>query len=109
MSIARAIMVALTAFSVAMLPVAAASARTFSPETSITAPECCPEAQHCDKQSNNDCGKSAACVLKCAGVSALPVAPAGVAFRPSASPQTSTLTGVATTLSPNPPSPPPRV
>ncbi len=103
-------MVALTTLSVAMLPVAAASARTFSAEASVAVPlDCCPQAEHCDKQSKNDCGKSAACVLKCAGVSALPVAPAGVAFRPSASPQTSTLTGVATTLSPNPPSPPPRV
>jgi hypothetical protein len=110
MSIARAIMVALTALSVAMLPVAAASARTVAHEASVAgALDCCPQAEHCDKQTKGDCGKSAACVLKCAGVSALPVAPTGIAFRPSASSQTSTLTGLSTTLSRNPPSPPPRI
>jgi hypothetical protein len=103
-------MVGLTALSVAMLPVAAASARTFSHEATVTAPlDCCQQAEHCDKQAKGDCGKSAECLLKCAGVCALPVAPIGVAFSPSASPQTSTLTGLATTLSPNLPSPPPRV
>jgi hypothetical protein len=110
MSIARAIMVALTALSVTLLPVAAASASTVAHETSVAASlDCCPQAEHCDKQTKGDCGKSAECVLKCAGVSALPAAPTGVAFGPSASPPTSTLTGIATTLSLNPPSPPPRV
>ena len=105
----RAVMVALTAFSVAFLPLAGNGAHAFAPETSIATPlDCCPHAEHCDKQAKGDCGKSAECTLKCAGVSALPLAPTRVAFSPSAAPQASALTGTATTRSSTPPSPPPR-
>ena len=110
MSIVRTIIVALTAFSVAMLPVAGASAGISSPKFSIAAPsDCCPPGQHCDKRTKGDCEKFADCMLKCSGVSALPLMPSGVAFSPSASPQAPPTTGIATTLSSNPPSPPPRV
>ena len=110
MSIARAIMVVLTALSVGLLPVASAGAGTFSTERSAAATsDCCPQAEHCDKQTKGDCGKSADCLLKCSGVSAVPLIPTGVAFSPSASPQNSPVTGIATTQSHNPPSPPPRV
>ena len=109
MRIVRAIMVAVTALSVTILPLAGIGALPFAPETSIAAPlDCCPQAEHCDKQTKGDCGKSAECTLKCAGVSALPLAPTGVALSPSAAPQASALTGIATTRSSTPPSPPPR-
>jgi hypothetical protein len=110
MSILRTIIVALTALSVAMLPIAAASAGVSSPKVSVVAPsDCCPPGQHCDKQTKGDCGKSAECTLKCSGVSALHVVPTRVALSPASSPRASTLTGLATTRSSTPPSPPPRV
>lgn len=109
MTIVRTIMVALTALSVALLPVAAASAGVSSPQVSIAAPsDCCPPGQHCDKQTKGDCAKFAECMLKCSGVSGVPLMPTGVAFIASASPQASPTTGVVTTRSSTPPSPPPR-
>ena len=110
MRIARAIMVILTALSVAMLPVSAANARSLHAASTVAAPlDCCPQAEHCDKQTKGDCGKTAECLLKCAGVSALPLAPTGIALILSASTQSSALTGIATTRSSTPPSPPPRI
>lgn len=102
-------MVALTALSVAMLPVAAANARSLHAASTVAAPlDCCPQAEHCDKQTKGDCGKTAECLLKCAGVSALPLAPSGIALILSASTRSSALIGIATTRSFTPPSPPPR-
>jgi hypothetical protein len=109
MRIVRAIMVALTAFSVAFLPLTGIGAQAHSPETSIVMPsDCCPQGQHCDKQAKSDCAKFAECLLKCLGVSALPLLPDGVAFSPSASPDAPLTTGLAAARSSTPPSPPPR-
>jgi hypothetical protein len=102
-------MVALTAFSVAFLPLAGIGAQAHSPETSIAMPsDCCPQGQHCDKQAKGDCAKFGECVLKCSGVSALPLMPGGLAFDPSASPDAPLASGLVTAQPSTPPSPPPR-
>lgn len=124
MRIARAILVILTAFSVGMLPVAGAAARVASPMTS-SAPEdsahenaghedsaheeCCPPGQHCDEHSKKDCAKEAACALKCASLSAAPLASSETAFTPYSSAGLALSAAIALSLAPNPPSPPPRV
>jgi hypothetical protein len=110
MRIVRAIVVALTAFSVAFLPLAGIGAQAHSPGTSIGMPsDCCPQGQHCDKQAKGDCAKFAECLLKCSSVSGIPVTPAGLVFSPTTSLEAPSTTGLATALLFNPPSPPPRV
>jgi hypothetical protein len=109
MRIVRAIMVALTALSVAFLPLAGIGALAHSPESSIVMPsDCCPQEQHCDKHAKGDCAKFAECMLKCSGLSALPLLPGGVAFSPSASPDAPRTSGRAAARPFTPPSPPPR-
>lgn len=66
MSIGRTILVALVAFSVAVLPVAGGMARAMTPDASLTSPQadCCPHGKPCDKRTD-DCGSMAGCALKC--------------------------------------------
>jgi hypothetical protein len=109
MRIVRAILVALTAFSVAFLPSAGIGAQAHSPGTSIVMPsDCCPQGQHCDEQAKGDCAKFGECMLKCSGVSGIPLTPIGLAFSPSASLETPPTTGLASARPSTPPSPPPR-
>jgi hypothetical protein len=63
----RAILVALVAASVAMLPVAGSMAQASSVETTLIADhsDCCQEGKSCDQQMPNGCGKIAACALQC--------------------------------------------
>ena len=67
MCIGRAILVALIALSVAMLPVAGNVARAMSPEAAFNTvhADCCPHGKPCDKRTTNDCGSMAGCALKC--------------------------------------------
>jgi len=109
MRIARAILVILTAFSVATLPVAGAAAGAGSPMTYSAHEECCPPGQHCDEHSKKDCAKEAACALKCASLSAAPLALAETAFTPYSSAGLALIPAIALSLAPSPPSPPPRV
>jgi hypothetical protein len=109
MRIARAILVLLTAFSVATLPVAGAAARDGSPMTYSTHEECCPPGQHCDEHAKKDCAKEAACALKCASLWAAPLALPETAFTPHSSAGLALIPAIALSLAPNPPSPPPRV
>ena len=108
MRLTRAILIALTAFSVAMLPVAGAGARISSP-SSVSAEMDCPHGQHCDKHAKGDCAKDAACVLKCASVSTALLTAFEIAYTPSPLPKLTLVAGIPASLSPNPPSPPPRV
>jgi hypothetical protein len=111
MSIVRAILVAFTALSVAMLPVGGAELRASSPSTSLIAAqsECCPQGQHCEKPTKGGCAKLAGCEFKCSSFSAATLAPSGLTpvLFPS---QKSTLVVEWVTSPPHiPPSPPPRV
>jgi len=120
MRVARAILVILTAFSVALLPVAGAVARMDSPQ-SVSAhtadtpgvPEaheaCCQSGQHCEKHGKGDCAKEAACSFKCSSVSAAPLASSGATLTPYSSPRLALIPAIAISLAPNPPSPPPRL
>jgi hypothetical protein len=108
MRIARAILVALTALSVALLPVAA-TASHFSSGLSLSAgADCCPPGHDCDQQTKGGCAKDAACALKCAGVTALPLASPGIVPRPAVSAEPAPIPRFDLSLAPNPPSPPPR-
>jgi hypothetical protein len=108
MSIARAILVILTALSVALLPAAVASARPSAPVISAHA-DCCPPGQDCDKQSKRDCTKDAACALKCASVSAMPPASSEIASVPASFVELAPIHLFDLSPAPTPPSPPPRV
>jgi hypothetical protein len=110
MRIARAILVILTAFSVAAVPVAGAVARAGSPMTSAAHhEECCPPGEHCDDHAKKDCAKDAACALKCASFSAAPVTSPEIGFTPYSLAGSALIPAIALSLGPSPPSPPPRV
>jgi hypothetical protein len=63
----RAIMVAVVAFAVAMLPVGAGMVRAQAAGMSdaTTASDCCPHTKPCEKKTANDCGSDPGCMLKC--------------------------------------------
>ena len=109
MTLVRAIVVALTALSVALLPVAGAHAWAATVQTSHFAatPDCCQHCQHCDHQSKDRCG-DAECFVKCSGVSTAPLENPGAAFAQLVPDKTARMGGIAKTQAPNPPSPPPR-
>jgi hypothetical protein len=67
MSTFRAILIALIATSVAMLPVAGGMARAAATGISLSAmpADCCPHAKPCEKKSSDDCASMAGCALKC--------------------------------------------
>ena len=109
MSLVRAIVVALTALSVALLPLAGAHALASMSQTSQVAAtsDCCPHAQHCDHQNKGECG-DAECLIKCSSVSAAPLEKSEAAFGPSDLDRATRIAEIAKTQGPNPPSPPPR-
>ena len=109
MSLMRAIVVALTALSIALLPVAGAHALVLVPQTShlaVTA-ECCPEGQHCEHQRKGDCGQTE-CLSKCSNLSANQLEDSGAPLGPLDQDKAMRMAGTAKTQSPHPPSPPPR-
>lgn len=108
MSIARAILVILTAFSVAVLPVAGAAARVSAPLSVAAQAECCPPGEHCDEHQG-DCTKDAACALECSSVSAVALTSPETAYSLPTPPKLALAAEIALSLAPNPPSPPPRV
>jgi len=111
MSIVRAIVVALMALSLAMLPVAGAMARAVPPGTTLVASQsdCCPQGRLCEKQMSHDCGAMAGCMLKCSSFSASTVAPSGLTLVASPLPQSILVAEIVRSPSVNPPLPPPRV
>ena len=108
MSIARAILVILTAFSLAVLPVAGAGARGSSAPSMSVHADCCPPGQNCDEHSKRDCTKDASCALKCASVTAAPLTEIDAVQTSYRLPRSALVTGIAVSLAPIPPSPPPR-
>jgi hypothetical protein len=111
MNIGRAILVALIALSVAMLPVAGNVARAMSTEAAFGAAhvDCCPHGKPCDKGTTNDCDSMAGCALKCFSFSGAVVAPSAV-NRAELPTETSALVVQSfSSSSDNPPLPPPRV
>jgi hypothetical protein len=74
-TVIRAALIILVAFSVALVPIAGAKAHALLPEKSAVTvhSDCCPQGQHCDKQEKGDCAKLADCALKCSSLSAATV------------------------------------
>jgi hypothetical protein len=109
MNLARAIVVALTALSVGLFPVAGAHALASMSQTSDHAAtsECCPHANDCAHQSENECG-DAECLLKCSSVSAAPLEKSGATFGQLNLDRVPGLTENAKAQATNPPAPPPR-
>ncbi|MGE3530050.1 MAG: hypothetical protein AB7G54_11535 [Methyloceanibacter sp.] len=108
MKIARALFVALTALSVALLPVAATAAHVSSALSVSAHADCCPAGQDCDKESKGGCMKDAACALKCAGATAIPLASPDMVRIPASTAEFAPIPRLDLALAPNPPSPPPR-
>ena len=108
MSIARAILVILTALSVALLPAAVATAQVSTAPVMTAHADCCPPGQDCDKQSKRDCTKDAACALKCASASAMPLAASEITSFPAPFVELTPIHLFDLSPAPTPPSPPPR-
>jgi hypothetical protein len=104
----RAIFVALTALSLALLPVAGVAAPVHSADSISAHADCCPPDGDCGKHSKGGCTEDGACAVKCAGVSAIPLASSETASVPSASAELTPIARLSLPLAPNPPSPPPR-
>jgi hypothetical protein len=115
MSTFRAILVALIALSVAMLPVAggtaiAKSAAQSTAQSMVAAQaDCCAHGKPCQNQGKNDCGSVAGCALKCFSLSAAIVAPSAMKLTVSAVEKLGLVTPAFRSPSENPPLPPPRV
>src|SRR5690349_21022936 len=107
----RAILIAVIAVSVAILPVAGAKFGALLPGTSslIAQSDCCPQGKDCDPKDNGVCGKSAACAAKCSSLSASVLAESGEMPLPSPSERSIHVGEIAASPSHNPPLPPPRV
>ena len=108
MGTVRALLVVLTALSLALLPVAGVAAPVHSADSMSAHADCCPMDQDCGKQSKNHCNEDAACAFKCAGVSALTLATAETASVPNSSAELTPIPRLSLPVALNPPSPPPR-
>jgi hypothetical protein len=104
----RAIFVALTALSLALLPVAGVAAPVHLADSNSAHADCCPPDGDCGKHSKGGCTEDGACAVKCAGVSALTLAAAATVSMPNASAELTPIPRLSLPLAPNPPSPPPR-
>jgi hypothetical protein len=102
----RAILVVLTALSLALLPVAGVAAPV--PDSISAHADCCSPDGDCGKHSKGNCTDDAACAVKCAGVSAIPLASSETASVPNASAELTPIPRLSLPVAPNPPSPPPR-
>ncbi|MET0840843.1 MAG: hypothetical protein ABWX95_01765, partial [Methyloceanibacter sp.] len=94
--------------SLALLPVAGVAAPAASTDTISTHADCCSPDGDCGKHSKGNCTDDAACALKCAGVSALPLTSAETASIGNASAELTPIPRLGLPVAPNPPSPPPR-
>src|SRR5262245_10682271 len=104
----RAMLVVLTALSLALLPVAGMAAPVISTDSASAHADCCSIDQDCGKQSKNHCNEDAACAFKCAGVSAVPLTSSATPSIANASAELTPIARLSLPLAPNPPSPPPR-
>ena len=104
----RAIFVVLTALSLALLPVAGVATPVRSADSISAHADCSPPDQDCGKHSKGNCTDDGACAVKCAGVSAIPLASSETASVPNASAEPAPVPRLSLAVAPNPPSPPPR-
>ena len=112
----RAIIIVLTALSLALLPVTGVTALATSADSMADAisshSDCCPPDGDCGKHSKRDsnrgCTEDGACAAKCAGAAAIPLASAETASVPSTSAELTPIARLRLPVAPNPPSPPPR-
>jgi hypothetical protein len=111
MKVLRAILVALTALSVATLPVAGGMARAaMTHDAAIAAKgDCCHDSGPCEKRNVGDCGSMGACALKCFNFSSTLPAPLYTAFMSSVNPRLTHAASHVPSASDNPPLPPPRL
>jgi hypothetical protein len=109
MHFGRAILVALIALSIAAFPLARGTAHALPQQTAAAADiDCCHERGPCEKKAD-DCGSSAACVLKCSSLPGAIAAPAAVKPVKPALAKTAVISTDFTSPPDNPPLPPPRL
>jgi hypothetical protein len=104
----RAMLVVLTALSLALLPVAGSAAHLSSTPSVSAHADCCTPGQDCGEHSKGDCTKDAFCAFACASVSAVPLASSEMASSANSSAELTPVLQLNLSLAPNPPSPPPR-
>ena len=120
----HAILVAVVAASLTVLPVSAAEMRTsmvagsMAPDTKPVGPphqalhaDCCHQSQPCDKKTEDekDCGHSGACAVKCSVLTAATVSVMDVASPSLSSPEAAPFIEKLRSTREHPPLPPPRV
>lgn len=108
----RTMLVALIALSVAMLPVGGGMALAVDHDAQGVAShaDCCPEGAPCEKKQKADhCGSSAACLLKCAGLAALTVAPVALSVPLPSLVKLALVPSAVRAQGEHPPLPPPRL
>jgi hypothetical protein len=111
-TVIRAALIVLIAFSVALVPVAGAKANGLLPGNSAvtaTHSDCCPQGKDCDKQEKGDCAKLAACALKCSSLTAATLEAKAAALVVLRAARPMLAAGLMVSLPSNPPLPPPRL
>lgn len=111
MRLIRATLVALIALSLAALPAVGAEMRDHSPHARLSSAksDCCAQGEHCQNKAKGECGKFAACVLKCSTVFAATLATSGLAPVLSAPELSLAVSERPISRASNQPLPPPRV
>ena len=107
----RAIIVAVLALSLAVLPVSAAEMRSSmaaGTAAAATHGDCCSQSKPCEKQTKRDCGHSAACALECSVLSAMQVAAKDLVSPPKTIVELAALIPPLRSTLEHPPLPPPR-
>jgi hypothetical protein len=111
MSTFRAILVALVAMSVALLPVPGGMTAAQLPAATMTAvqPDCCAHGKPCEQKGTKDCGSLAGCALKCFSLSVAAVGPTAMTSPAEVVAKFAFIAQAFPSASDNPPLPPPRV
>ena len=110
MRLGRSILLALLALSIAAFPLARGMAHALPQQaaTAVADMDCCHEGEPCEKKADN-CGSSAACVLKCSSLPGTLSAPIAVQPAVAQPARSAMLSAVFVSQSDNPPLPPPRL
>jgi hypothetical protein len=110
MSTRRAILIAVIALAVALLPVAGGMAVAMPHDASSAAApsDCCPHGNPCEKKTDG-CGSIAGCALKCFNFTGAVPAPVSDSLTPGALEKPALVAQAFRSPTENPPLPPPRV
>lgn len=109
MKVCRAILLVTIALSLATFPLARGVAHALPQQAAAAVDkDCCHQGEPCEKKAD-DCGSSAACVLKCSSLPGALAAPVALRHLQAALAEPGLLEVNFPTTAENPPLPPPRL